>query len=191
MQQNKIITDIKKLLDLYNEGSVFCAFDTETTGLNSSLDHVVEIGAVRFNKDGVIDTYNELINPCCVMPYQATIVNNITNEMLKDCPIINQVLPDFMKFIDGTILVAHNVGFDLKFVNKELSRCGLNTMKNYATDTLKLSKTIFPSLPSHKLQDLAVSFNIKALQAHRAQDDARVCMEVFLKCLKDAFNGNY
>lgn len=191
MQQNKIITDTKKLLDLYNGGAVFCAFDTETTGLNSSLDHVIEIGAVRFNKDGVIDTYNELINPCCVIPYQATIVNNITNEMLKDCPLINQVLPDFMTYINGTILVAHNAGFDLKFVNKELERCGLNTMKNFATDTLKLSKSIFPLFKSHKLQDLAISFNIKALQAHRAQDDAHVCMEVFIKCLNALSNESY
>ncbi len=185
MPQNKLIQTCEELLSLYSGGATFCSFDTETTGLNSKKNHVVEIGAVKFNNKGVTGTFNVLINPGCAMPPEATRVNNITDEMLKECPLVEQVLPDFIEFIGESILVAHNVGFDLKFINAELERSGMHHLKNKVVDTLRLSKSMFPDMPNHKLQTLAYKLGIQALQAHRAQDDARVCMELFLQCLTD------
>jgi len=183
MRQNNIITEHNKLFQLYTAGAVFCAIDTETTGLSATNGHVVEIGALKFSQRGIIDSYSVLINPGCAMPYEASRVNGITDEMLVDCPFINKILPDFVSFIDNSILVAHNIGFDLKFSNKELERQGYNKITNKGADTLRISKTLLPEMPSHKLQQLASSLGLDPGKAHRAYDDARVCMELFIHCM--------
>lgn len=185
LQSNsRSLKKVRELLRLYQGGAVFTAFDTETTGLSSSNDRLLEIGAVRFSKDGVVDTFNQLINPCCPLSPAAMAVNNITMEMVRDCPTEEQVLPRFLHFIGGGILLAHNVNFDLKFVNTALIRCGYQSLQNKTGDTVHLAKAAFPELPNHKLQTLAHHFGIHPGNAHRAQDDARVCMEVFLRCLQ-------
>lgn len=189
MQQNNVITDHKKLFQLYNSGAVFCAIDTETTGLSATNDHVVEIGAVKFNQQGIISKYTVLINPCCSMSYEASQVNGITDEMLADCPLIEQVLPDFTSFIRNTILVAHNIGFDLKFLNKELQHQGYKVIDNKGADTLRISKNLLPEMPCHKLQKLAQTLGFDPGQSHRAYDDARVCMELFIHCMNTYRNS--
>lgn len=184
MSHNKNLKQVQELLRLYQGGAVFTAFDTETTGLSGQKDRVIEIGAVQFNKDGIVTVFNQLINPCCPIPYEATRINNITQSMVQACPTEETVLPDFLQFIGDSILIAHNANFDLKFINSGLSRIGCKELSNRTEDTVKLSRFLFPELESHKLQFLAQHFNIPPGNAHRAQDDARVCMEVFLQCLK-------
>lgn len=181
---SRSLKKVRELLRLYQGGAVFTAFDTETTGLISSNDRLLEIGAVQFSKDGVMATFSQLINPCCPLPPAAMAVNNITMEMVRDCPTEAQVLPGFIAFISDTILLAHNANFDLKFVNTALGRCGYQSLQNKTEDTVHLAKAVFPDLPNHKLQSLAQHFGIEPGNAHRAQDDARVCMEVFLRCLQ-------
>lgn len=184
MPHNKNLKQVRELLRLYQDGAVFTAFDTETTGLSSHTDRIIEVGAVQFSKAGVLANFNQLINPCCPIPYEATKINNITQNMVQDCPTEETVLPDFLHFVKDTIIIAHNANFDLKFVNCGLSRIGCKELSNRTEDTVKLSRFLFPELESHKLQFLAQHFNIPPGNAHRAQDDARVCMEVFLQCLK-------
>lgn len=182
---NRSLKKVRELLRLYQDGAVFTAFDTETTGLSAdSGDRLVEIGAVKFSGDGVLGTFGQLVNPCRPIPAPVTRVNNITMEMVRDCPTEDQVLPGFIAFISNTILLAHNANFDLKFVNTALIRCGHHPLKNKTEDTVHLAKAAFPELPHHNLQFLAQRFRINPGNAHRAQDDARVCMEVFLRCLQ-------
>lgn len=181
---SRSLKKVRELLRLYQGGAVFTAFDTETTGLSASSDRLLEIGAVQFSKDGVMATFNQLINPCCPIPAAVTQVNNITMEMVRDCPTEDQVLPGFIAFISDTILLAHNANFDLKFVNTALTRWSHHQLENKTGDTVHLAKAAFPELPHHNLQFLAQRFRINPGNAHRAQDDARVCMEVFLRCLQ-------
>ncbi|MBO5137487.1 MAG: 3'-5' exonuclease [Spirochaetaceae bacterium] len=185
MRQNKSHHEYKKLPQLYQNGAVFCAIDTETTGINSNKDRIIEIGAILFDKNGIKNCFNELINPNCPIPLAASAVNHITDKMVVHCPYIDQILPKFIDFAKDSILVAHNACFDLKFINSELERCNLASLKNKTADTLQLSKKIFPEIKSHKLQSLADFFEIEVKQAHRAFDDARVCMEIFLRCIND------
>lgn len=182
-EPDKTLKKVRELLRLYQGGAVFTAFDTETTGLSSHNDRLIEIGAVRFTKDGVAATFNQLINPCRPIPPAATAVNNITQDMVRDCPTEELVLPGFIEFIADSILLAHNASFDLRFVNTALARCGLHPMKNRTEDTVHLARASFPELPRHNLQFLAGHFAINPGKAHRADDDARVCMEVMLRCL--------
>ena len=161
------------------------AFDTETTGLFPDSGHILEIGAVRFDKTGVLSSYNTLVNPGCLITPEITKINHIDDSMVSSCRTINCVLPEFLDFIGDSVLIAHNANFDLDFVNKELERSCLKKLSNKAVDTLDLSRWAFPALKKHSLQFLAQAFSIDVHDAHRASDDARVCMEVFLRCLKD------
>jgi len=170
--------------------AAFIAFDTETTGLDPSSGRIVEIGAVKFDLRGIAARYNVLINPEMPMPEEAGKVNGITDEMLKDKPLIAAVFPDFFDFIGTGVLVAHNAPFDINYVNTELKRIGKPPLTNKVVDTRIFAKEVFPGLSSYALQDLAVQFGITALEAHRAEDDARVCMELFDKILNRFLKNN-
>ena len=170
--------------------AAFIAFDTETTGLDPASGRIVEIGAVKFDRCGVIARYNVLINPEMPMPEEAGKVNGITDAMLKDKPVIADVFPDFFDFIGTGVLVAHNAPFDINYVNAELKRAGKPPLTNKVVDTRIFAKEILPGLSSYALQDLAVQLGITALEAHRAEDDARVCMELFDKILNRFLKNN-
>ncbi len=173
---------IKQILRLYEGGEIFTAFDTETTGLMNKTDRIIEIGAVKFSKDGVIDKFSTLINPQMPIPFASTKVNGITDQMVANEPIFADICDDFLDFIQGSILLAHNANFDIGFINAELLRINKNQLKKPnvpAVDTLKDSRKIYPELGKYNLQFLASEFNIYVENAHRALDDARVCMELF------------
>lgn len=185
MAQNKILDDFRKLQVLLESGVTFTAFDTETTGLSATSDRIIEIGAVKFDKNGIIDKFETLVNPQKSIPAECTAINHITNEMVKDAPLSKDAVSDFCKFIDGSILIAHNAGFDLGFLNEECKRAKLAETKNKALDTLTLVRWAYPLIGKYNLQLMARLMDIKVNDAHRAYDDARVCMEVFLKTVED------
>ena len=165
------------------ESTPFTVFDTETTGLEPKHCRVVEAGAIRFDAMGIKARFNALINPGTPMPPEVTKINGITDGMLKGQPDAAGVLPDFIRFIGDSVLIAHNAPFDISFINEELARLGKPALKNRVIDTRIFAKEMFPDLPKYALQELAVRFGIQAIDAHRAEDDARVCMELFLVCL--------
>ena len=186
----------------YAGGAVFTAFDLETTGLDPRLDKIVEIGAVKFDRQGIIARFSVLINPGVPMPAEAGKVNNITDQMLRGKPSLDEVFPDFMRFILDTTLAAHNAPFDCGFINEKLkerwerksSAQGLDfgggagpwappfpSLPNPVADTLVFAREAFPGLRSYSLQNLAAELEIPARDAHRAEDDARLCMEIFLR----------
>ena len=170
--------------------AVFVAFDTETTGLDPASGRIVEIGAVKFDRRGIIARYNVLINPEMPMPEEAGKVNGITDAMLKDKPLIAAVFPDFFDFIVTGVLFAHNAPFDINYVNAELKRLKKLSLTNKVVDTRIFAKEVYTGLSSYALQDLAVQLGITALEAHRAEDDARVCMELFEKILNRFLKNN-
>ena len=169
---------------LFTEGTVFAAFDLETTGLDPKTNKIVEIGAVKFDKKGIVARFSTLINPDMPMPAEAARVNKISDEMLKGKPTINEVLPDFFYFINGAALIAHNAPFDLGFIDEAINKAFMKPLPNPVADTLSISRQLFPDLTSHSLQNMAAFFKIDALDAHRAEDDARLCMEIFLRCVR-------
>lgn len=167
------------------DGASFTAFDTETTGLDPRACRVVELGGVRFDSRGIAARFNTLIDPGVPMPAEVTRINGITDAMLSGQPKADAALADFLRFSGNAVLVAHNAPFDVSFINEELVRLGKPALKNRVVDTRVFARDMFPGLPNYKLQDLAARFGIKAIDAHRAEDDARVCMELFLVCLAE------
>ena len=170
----KLLKDYKRLRRLINEnGAVFCAFDTETTGLSYKKDKIIELGAVRFDKSGVLASYNSFVRVDFPLPQIITQITHITDQMLLDAPAIQKVL------------VAHNAQFDWNFVNAERTALGMKELKNKAIDTLDLARWAYPVNKKYSLQYLAAGMKIDVQAAHRAYDDARVCMEVFLRAVRD------
>ncbi|MDR1421015.1 MAG: 3'-5' exonuclease [Treponema sp.] len=198
------VNTAQDLFRAYREGKPFTAFDIETTGLDPKEDRIVEIGAVKFDRRGPVCRYSVLVNPGIPMPAEAGRVNNITDAMLAGKPPIEAVLPDFLRLLDGTVIVAHNAPFDCGFINEKLAALyreagrgqGLfdqpgegspwkppfPALPNPVADTLALSRVRFPRAGSHALQELSRSLGISGGKAHRAEDDALLCMELFLLC---------
>jgi len=174
---------------LQNPELTFVAFDLETTGLSPQLDRIVEIGAVKYVDGREVAHYGVLVNPEMPMPPGASAVNGITDAMLEGKPTIREVLPGFLAFVGDAVLVAHNASFDLGFVRSAMARQGLGQLPNDFVDTRIMAQKAYPGRPNYKLQSLALDLGVKALEAHRAEDDARVCLEVFQACLKQLNPG--
>lgn len=181
MPQNRILKDFKKLHRLYQDGEVFTAFDTETTSLSPEKGNIIEIGAVTFDRNGVIATWDELFNPGYAIPDEIKKLTHITDEMVQSCPKIKTKLPEFMDFIKNHILIAHNAQFDLNFLNEELRWNGMDETTNKVIDTLMYSKWAYPTLPRHKLEFLADYLKLDKGHSHRAIDDALTCMQLYVK----------
>ena len=169
------------------EEASFIAFDTETTGLYPVASRLLEIGASRFNAAGErISVFEQLINPEVPIPPEAKAVNRITDEMVRDRPTVDRVLPAFIDFLDGldNILVAHNAPFDVEFIGVDLLRLGLALPRHMVFDTCTLAQTIAPGLTSYRLESLAVLLGVASPQQHRALSDAELARDVFLALLR-------
>lgn len=180
----KIFNSYRKLHRLIEDGTVFCAIDTETTGLKSKDDRVMEIGCVKFDKSGELGRFSLLINPECTIPAVVTEITNITNDQVCNEKKFSEIADDFLSFIKDTTIIAHNANFDLGFLNMELERCGKKPLQNQYIDTLQLTRWAFPLNEHWNQVYLAKQFEINIEAAHRAYDDARVCKEIFLKTVE-------
>jgi|688.fasta_scaffold02054_16 DNA polymerase-3 subunit epsilon len=153
-------------------------YDTETTGVRAEHDRIVEIAAfdpVR-NK-----TFEQLINPGCPIPKEASAIHKITDEMVANSPSFADVAAEFINFCDGdVVLIAHNNdNFDIHFLRHEFSRSELSFPSWKFLDTLKWARRYRPDLPRHTLQFLRETYGVPANNAHRALDDVVVLHQVF------------
>ncbi|MBQ9104426.1 MAG: ribonuclease H-like domain-containing protein [Clostridia bacterium] len=162
--------------------STYVVFDIETTGLDLMNNGITEIGAVKIEKGRIVEQWTTLIKPDYPIPPNITELTGIDEEMVKNCPKIGAVLPDFMKFINGAILVAHNAEFDVKFI-KRFAAMEEFDVNNKVLDTLELSRKYMPSLRKNDLHTLADYFGI-IFRHHRALSDAYATAEVFIELMK-------
>lgn len=169
----------------------YTVVDTETTGYTPKYAKMVEIAAVKIYPDFTIDyenTFSELINPEISIPYNAYKVHNISNDMVKDKPLIQDIMPSFLSFAKDSIIVGHNVNFDMRFIKHEAQNCNLPLTFNHVLDTLSLSKKAVPNLEAYKLDNLIdyfnINLNIDNSDRHRALFDAVNTAIVMIKCLE-------
>ncbi len=165
------------------KGKSFVVFDLETTGLMPDKDEIIEIGAVKI-VDGIIkETFACFVKPSNPIPAEATAINNITNDMVKDAYSINQVFPDFYKFCEGSVLVGHNaIEFDCKFLDNIAKKMGYK-MTDERMDTLMMSRAKLSHLRFHNLKTICGYLGIELIGAHRAVNDTIATAKVFLKLL--------
>ncbi len=183
-----LLNDYRRMNRLLEGGAVFCALDTETTGLKPAEERIIEIGAVKFDKNGELDRFSTLVNPRILIPQFCQELTGITNKMVFGQKEFKDIARDLLSFLGDSIIIAHNAQFDLRFVNAELERINHEVLFNKAIDTLRFSRWAYPDNEHWTLQFLAEQLKIEVKAAHRAEDDARVCMELFLRCIKDTMD---
>ncbi len=170
----------------------YLALDFETTGLDPSSERVVEIGAIRFRVGGEdcrpesLAAFAALVDPHKRMPKVVEAIHGISDEDLVGAPSFADLAPALLALARGATILAHNARFDLSFLREELARSGMagELRSPDVLDTRLLAKAAFPGKPSYSLGNLASAFRLDAGAAHRALDDAKTCMELFLACAR-------
>lgn len=174
---------------------IFVIFDFETTGMSPVYgDDICEIGAVKVRGKITLDQFNTLVNPQRPISPGATAVNGITNEMVVNAPLIQDVLPDFLKFIGDAVLVAHNVRFDLSFLAAAVYEQGLPPPSNFLIDTLTLSRKLYAQYSRHSLDELRHRFQIFYPGVHRGLGDSlttRDVLWIFLDEIKNRHGDEF
>lgn len=164
----------------FSQSLDFIAIDIETTGLSEQRDEIIEIAAVRF-KDGQIgEVFDSFVRPMGKVPKFIEHLTHIKADDLKNAPDLKTVLDRLRQFVGNSVLLGHNVSFDLGFINQALHRTGSLSLPNIAWDTAELSRIYLPYTYDHKLGTLVKHFELSLINAHRADADATATGQVLL-----------
>ena len=171
-------------IDSYIENYVL--FDLETTGISWRSDDVIEISALRVRNGQVTECFSSLVDPGRPIPWAASRVNNITDDMVAGEPTMEEILPQFLEFVGEDVLAGHNIArFDLNFLYRDsMVRFGLLPGNDYV-DTLLFARQSLPGLPSYALTALAEHYGLTTQGAHRALNDCWVNQQVFERLARE------
>ena len=161
----------------------FVVFDIETTGFSPVNNRIIEIGAVKVCSGEVVDRFSTFINPQVPIPFEIEKLTGIRDDMVMEAPLIEEVLPKFLEFCEGCVLVAHNANFDMSFIMENSRRLGLPTEYTYV-DTVGIARVLLPNQAKHTLDAVAKTLNISLENHHRAVDDAECTAWIFVKFIK-------
>jgi DNA polymerase-3 subunit epsilon len=158
----------------------FVVVDLETTGGSAATEAITEIGAVKVRGGEVLGEFATLVDPGRSIPPQITMLTGITDTMVFDAPRIESVLPMFLEFIRGSVLVAHNARFDVGFLRAACARLQMPWPGPAVVDTVRLARTVLPraEAPSVRLSALARLLRARTMPDHRALTDARATVDV-------------
>lgn len=158
----------------------YIVFDIETTGFSAIKDKIIEIGAVKVKDGAIVEKFSTFVNPKRPIPFEITQLTSITDEMVLDAPDIESVLPEFLEFVGDGVLVAHNAGFDVGFIEQN---CRYQEIEPdfVSVDTVALARVLLPTLSKYKLNIVAKALGISLENHHRAVDDAGATAEIFVK----------
>ncbi|MFE0147484.1 DEDD exonuclease domain-containing protein [Nonomuraea sp. NPDC059007] len=158
----------------------FVVFDLETTGGSPAEHAITEIGAVKVKAGEVLGEFSTLVDPGGPIPPFISVLTGITDAMVVAAPRIESVLPSFLEFVSGAVLVAHNAGFDTRFIKAACAALGYPPPLNPVVDTVDLARRVLTrdEVPNAKLGTLARFFRSPTEPCHRALQDARATVDV-------------
>lgn len=158
----------------------FVVVDLETTGTAAATDAITEIGAVKVRGGEILGEFQTLVNPGGPVPPQITVLTGITTAMVVDAPRIESVLPSFLEFARGSVLVAHNARFDVGFLRAAARATDTPWPGFEVVDTVALARRVVPKdeVRNHRLGTLATLFGATTVPDHRALSDARATVDV-------------
>lgn len=167
---------------------MYCIVDVETTGGIPGTSRLTEIAMIRHDGQQVVDTFHTLLNPGCPIPPFISRLTGISDEMVLDAPLFEQIVPDVFRLSENAIFVAHNASFDFGFLQKELKWAGHDYLRRTLC-TVRLSRKIFPGLSSYSLGKLCHSLSIPLANRHRAFGDASATTLLFEMLLANDRHG--
>ena len=158
----------------------YVVFDLETTGFSPIQDKIIEIGAVKVEQGRITERFSTFVNPKIPIPFKITDLTGITDDMVMDAEPVEEVLPKFLDFVGDAVLVAHNAGFDVSFIEQN---CRYQEIEKefISVDTVALARVLLPTLSKYKLNVVAKALNISLENHHRAVDDAQATAEIFVR----------
>ncbi|MGB0723503.1 MAG: PolC-type DNA polymerase III, partial [Gammaproteobacteria bacterium] len=164
---------------------VYTVFDTETTGLDTSSDQIISIGGLRVVNGRPLqnEVFEQLIDPGKPISRESIAVHGISEDMVRGKPDLTVVLPEFHRFAEDTVLVGHNVAFDMSILQRVQGEAGVS-FDAPVLDTLLLSAVVYPERGEHSLEKIAERFGIPVVGRHTAVGDAIVTAQVFLHLVK-------
>ena len=181
-----IVNDVEDIYHGEYDGDIeaqeFVVVDLETTGLDVERSEIIEIGAVKIINGKEVATYQTLIKPKRGISKISERITGISEEMLKDKPTIEEVLPEFVDFLGDAIVVAHNANFDYRFLRSWIKKILGKDLKNPYIDTLSLSRALL-TMSSYSLDKVASKLRLGGFTHHRAMDDAAITAKIFIKFL--------
>ncbi|MVZ67220.1 DNA polymerase III subunit epsilon [Sphingobacterium sp. DK4209] len=158
----------------------YAIVDIETTGGSASASRITEIAIYIFDGKKVVEEYSSLVNPQQAIPFHIQALTGISDEMVENAPVFEDIAEDIYHLLGSCIFVAHNVHFDYSFVQAELKSAGYE-WKAQRLCTVRLSRKIFKGLPSYSLGKLCQSLGIIIEDRHRAAGDAKATVTLFQK----------
>ncbi len=158
----------------------FVVFDIETTGFSPVNNRIIEIGAVKVSGGEIADKFSTFVNPDVPIPFEIEKLTGINDSMVIDAPFIEEVLPEFLAFCEGAVLVAHNAEFDMSFIKENAMRQNLKREFTYV-DTVGIARILLPHQGKHTLDAVAKTMEVSLENHHRAVDDAGATAEIFVK----------
>ncbi|TFB23988.1 ATP-dependent DNA helicase DinG [Filobacillus milosensis] len=162
----------------------FVVVDLETTGHSPKKgDEIIEIGLVVVENNQIVDEFSTKVKPNREIPPFISHLTGITNEDVADSPSINDIIPILLPYLEDGYFVAHQVQFDYDFLNESLLGNGYGPIECPVLDTVELSRVLFPTADSFKLEDITEHLNIEHFSPHRALSDAYVTALLLLKIL--------
>lgn len=163
----------------------YVVFDTETTGLKDQFDKIIEIGALKYIDNQLVEEFDVLINPNIEIPEIITTITGITDEMVRDAKSIQEVLPKFIEFVGDLPVICHNAPFDIGFINANLKAIGMEPMKNKTIDTIEIARAYIPRAYNYKLETLKHYFKLD-FGSHRSVEDCKTTNYIYQECKKRA-----
>lgn len=160
---------------------IFVAIDVETTGLSPVSNELIEVSAIKYKGTKKVETFSTLIKPKVSIPTRITQITGITNNMVKNCPPVEEVMPKLVEFIGDSPIVAHNANFDYNFIQ---SHSNNSFSKNKVIDTVAISRKMYPQLPNHRLGTIAKQIGITEDGFHRAEFDCECCAKIYIKSIE-------
>lgn len=163
----------------------YTVIDFETTGLDHVSSKIIQIAAVKYKNHTIADEFHSYVNPEQKIASRITRIIGITNDKVKDAPVIEEILPQLLFFIGNETIVAHNAPFDMKFLLHNIHQCGHPYVKYRVIDTLPLARRNI-NTENHKLETLKGFLRLNQHESHNALSDCYVAGELYKYCFEKA-----
>ena len=181
-----LVDDLKEIVTNSKNQSLddsYVVFDLETTGFSPNTCKIIEIGAVKVENGTITERFSEFVNPQVPIPFKIEELTGIRDDMVMGAETIEEILPRFMEFCEGCVMIAHNAEFDMSFIRKNCM--DLDIPCNHTVgDTVAMARILLPALHRFKLDTVAKALKISLENHHRAVDDAECTAHIFVKFIE-------